>query len=434
VAWFARRKLREAEEECCDAWVVWTLPSERKSYGEAMLATIEFLTDGPKLPALAGSTFGGSEYKRRIEMIMKRNVNRRLSWAALGMLVLVAMSVLPLVAQTTSSDNGNRSSQSDASAPRADSNTKEVESKTDVGVPADSAAAGTTGDQAVKTASSDADETPSAQNEKRPRTDAGGESDRQSTSMEAVLKRLSHLEQLLQERSDGRLAASTNLRSGSPDVSDSTISSDTQEQDLQLELLMLDVAAAKADIEPARLKWQKSTQANKKQPGTVSQVEIELQRAQFEQKLVQRQRAEALFALYKRQVERNRKEAAQQQGQRAPAAAATNRELDELNKALRAEELVRLKKLNEETVKEITRLERLLKEEPDSPETRQAVEDFWRAYRSLQGREANEDFWKVHRSLRGEANEGYWRVYPSLPGREANKGDAGGGAATNRKN
>ena len=100
VVWLARRRLREAEEECCDAWVVWALPAERRSYGQAMLKAIEFLTDGPAVPTLAGSAFGRSYYQRRFEMIMQQNRNRKASWAALLTAGLLAVVVLPLAAQT----------------------------------------------------------------------------------------------------------------------------------------------------------------------------------------------------------------------------------------------------------------------------------------------------------------------------------------------
>ena len=104
VAWFARRKLRESEEECCDAWVVWALPDHRRSYGQAMLKTIEFLTERPALPVLAGSAFGSPFYKRRIEMIMKEKVNRTMSWSAFAVVALLAVGVLPVVAQTVTPD------------------------------------------------------------------------------------------------------------------------------------------------------------------------------------------------------------------------------------------------------------------------------------------------------------------------------------------
>jgi hypothetical protein len=182
---------------------------------------------------------------------------------------------------------------------------------------------------------------------------------------------------------------------------------------------MLDVLAAKAEIEPARLAWERSTVANKKQPGTVSDLAVEQQRAELHTKEIQARRAEAILALYKRQVERKREETAlqqkqqkraeaalqQQERQRATAGAVRNREsaADVAHKALRGEELAQLKKLNEQIGKEITRLELLLKEEPNSPETWMEVESFWRAYRSLQRREANKE-------------------------------DIGGGSATNGKN
>ena len=43
-AWWARRQLERAEEECCDAWVVWALPSAAGSYAEALVATAVFLS------------------------------------------------------------------------------------------------------------------------------------------------------------------------------------------------------------------------------------------------------------------------------------------------------------------------------------------------------------------------------------------------------
>ncbi|MCA9259360.1 MAG: M56 family metallopeptidase, partial [Planctomycetales bacterium] len=74
LAWFARAQLRVAEEACCDAWVVWTLPDERRNYGRAMLAANEFLTAAAPLPGLAGSALGGNSCKRRIEMVMQQEV------------------------------------------------------------------------------------------------------------------------------------------------------------------------------------------------------------------------------------------------------------------------------------------------------------------------------------------------------------------------
>jgi beta-lactamase regulating signal transducer with metallopeptidase domain len=104
VAWWARRMLREATEECCDAWVVWVLPHARRSYGRALLRTIEFLTEREVVPAVAGTAFGGFPVKRRIEMIMKHELNRTLSWSSGVILLVAAALVLPVAAQTGTSE------------------------------------------------------------------------------------------------------------------------------------------------------------------------------------------------------------------------------------------------------------------------------------------------------------------------------------------
>src|SRR5690606_31909761 len=44
VAWWARHEVQEAEEECCDAKVVAHLPNCSRTYAEAILATLQFLS------------------------------------------------------------------------------------------------------------------------------------------------------------------------------------------------------------------------------------------------------------------------------------------------------------------------------------------------------------------------------------------------------
>ncbi len=57
VAWLARRRLREAEEQCCDAWVVSSLPGSARAYALALAETVEFLAGerDPSLPWPAAS-------------------------------------------------------------------------------------------------------------------------------------------------------------------------------------------------------------------------------------------------------------------------------------------------------------------------------------------------------------------------------------------
>lgn len=109
LAWWASRQLRQAEEECCDAWVVWALPDGRRSYGKALLWTIEFLAERRVVPVVAGTAFGGSHVKRRIEMVMKGKLNRKMTWGALLVVVLSAVCVLPVAAQKSpDTDAGGR--------------------------------------------------------------------------------------------------------------------------------------------------------------------------------------------------------------------------------------------------------------------------------------------------------------------------------------
>lgn len=118
IAWFARRKLREAEEECCDASVVCALPEQRKSYGQAMFKTIEYLTDRPAPPVLAGSAFGSSNCKRRIEMILHHTFRRSASWPARMLLLALLVGVLPIAATAMPQDEPNvRSGQTAAANP-----------------------------------------------------------------------------------------------------------------------------------------------------------------------------------------------------------------------------------------------------------------------------------------------------------------------------
>lgn len=109
LAWWASRQLRQVEEECCDAWVVWALPDGQRSYGKALLWTLEFLAERRAVPVVAGTAFGDSHIKRRIEMVMKRKLNRKLSWGGLLMVVVLAVCVLPAAAQKRpDADAGDR--------------------------------------------------------------------------------------------------------------------------------------------------------------------------------------------------------------------------------------------------------------------------------------------------------------------------------------
>jgi beta-lactamase regulating signal transducer with metallopeptidase domain len=96
VAWLARRQLQQAEESCCDAWVLRVFPDQARGYAQALLATVDFLSE-VRTPAPAGACGFGRVHslKRRLEMILKRTWRPDLSSAARLTLFAVALGVLP---------------------------------------------------------------------------------------------------------------------------------------------------------------------------------------------------------------------------------------------------------------------------------------------------------------------------------------------------
>ena len=109
VAWWARRELQQAEEQCCDAWVVWALPKAAKAYAKALLQTVEFLDARPSLPPVASGIGHVHLLKRRLHMIVRKPLYPQLGWPAYLAVAVLGMAVLPLgtsrlFAQTPSED------------------------------------------------------------------------------------------------------------------------------------------------------------------------------------------------------------------------------------------------------------------------------------------------------------------------------------------
>ena len=96
LAWFARRELQRAEEECCDAWVVATLPAEGHTYATALLDTLDFLAGAPHAPALASGMSSAAAIKRRLLLILDGRTPKRLSRVGRWMIVFAALLLLPI--------------------------------------------------------------------------------------------------------------------------------------------------------------------------------------------------------------------------------------------------------------------------------------------------------------------------------------------------
>jgi beta-lactamase regulating signal transducer with metallopeptidase domain len=98
LTWWARRELREAEEECCDAWVVWALPDSPRAYATALVETLDFLSGArPALPPAASGVGPLQVLRRRLTMIMRGSTPRTLTGAGFLALCGLGVVLLPLV-------------------------------------------------------------------------------------------------------------------------------------------------------------------------------------------------------------------------------------------------------------------------------------------------------------------------------------------------
>lgn len=109
VVWYACHALREAEEQCCDAWVVNLLPGSGKTYATALLETLDFLAaPRPGVPLLASGMGQVSDLKRRLTMIMCATTPPALTWrGTLAVLTLgfCVLPLLPMLANAQTEDN-----------------------------------------------------------------------------------------------------------------------------------------------------------------------------------------------------------------------------------------------------------------------------------------------------------------------------------------
>lgn len=97
VIWLAQRKLRAAEEICCDEMVVSSLNSKPKYYANTLFSIVEFLAHPDvRPPAMASEINSGGSLERRFLMIVS-NEAKRLTTGRMQLLVLLlALIVLPL--------------------------------------------------------------------------------------------------------------------------------------------------------------------------------------------------------------------------------------------------------------------------------------------------------------------------------------------------
>ncbi len=96
LAWWARRQLQHAEEQCCDAWVLWAYPKSKTEYARTLLATLDYLSGARSaLPPLASGLGRTNLVQRRFEMILHHKSPRKLSSTGFALAVTTALVVLP---------------------------------------------------------------------------------------------------------------------------------------------------------------------------------------------------------------------------------------------------------------------------------------------------------------------------------------------------
>jgi beta-lactamase regulating signal transducer with metallopeptidase domain len=113
IAWLARTRMLQAEEECCDACVLWTFPKRVRTYAETLLATVDFLLPSPSVVAPAATKISVFPLlKRRLEMILHDRPRHRmttLTKACLASLALAALSLSPtLLADKTTPEDAEK--------------------------------------------------------------------------------------------------------------------------------------------------------------------------------------------------------------------------------------------------------------------------------------------------------------------------------------
>lgn len=95
IAWWATKRLRRAQELCCDQRVAHLLPNHRRSYADTLVETARFLS-GRRLPlgSPARAMADLTQMKGRIHMIMTTDGSREVSVAARAVAAAILLAVL----------------------------------------------------------------------------------------------------------------------------------------------------------------------------------------------------------------------------------------------------------------------------------------------------------------------------------------------------
>lgn len=107
TTWWLRRTLRRAEERCCDAHVLRTLPHQARVYADALLSTLDFLAAAPPaMPPVACGVSAFHDMKTRLKTIMNDPRTTPLPTTARAILYACAATLLPLAPTVAQKEDG----------------------------------------------------------------------------------------------------------------------------------------------------------------------------------------------------------------------------------------------------------------------------------------------------------------------------------------
>jgi len=125
LIWWGRLRLREAEEQCCDAWVVWAWPDGARSYAAALVEAVDFVSAAGARPML-GSGIGYVQHlMSRVRMIMRAGTPRALSGTWRVAMLSMAAMLLPLAAKLASAEGEKDRPEQDRQAQRDEDRPRE---------------------------------------------------------------------------------------------------------------------------------------------------------------------------------------------------------------------------------------------------------------------------------------------------------------------
>jgi len=134
LVWWARRRLHDAAEASCDAWVTSLFPSSRTAYASALVVTKSYLSSraGTGGPWLGVAPSSAKRLARRITMVMTQNAAPRTSvfgCCAATLIAAIGMFVMPSLACPPDKESGtcNETTPAAAKAKKVKSGQEDVE-------------------------------------------------------------------------------------------------------------------------------------------------------------------------------------------------------------------------------------------------------------------------------------------------------------------